>query len=71
LWPKGESSGHVQEVSEVRLDCDDDVIVLQVNQVGGIACHTGRESCFFKKWDGQQWQEVEPVIKDPGKIYKQ
>lgn len=74
LWHKGEESGHVQEVKEIRLDCDADVIMLQVHQVGGIACHTGRESCFYQRLnvvDGQpEWQSVEPVIKDPKQIYK-
>lgn len=69
LWPKGEESGHVQKVKEIRLDCDNDVILLEIEQVGGIACHTGRESCFYKRLEGDQWKEVEPVLKDPGEIY--
>jgi phosphoribosyl-AMP cyclohydrolase len=70
LWHKGEESGHVQKVTEIRLDCDEDVVLLTVEQMGGIACHTGRHSCFFQKLEGQQWQAVEPVLKDPGEIYK-
>jgi phosphoribosyl-AMP cyclohydrolase len=69
LWHKGESSGHTQKVREIRLDCDEDVIVLQVEQIGGIACHTGRESCFYRVLNDGQWQVVEPVIKDPNEIY--
>lgn len=69
IWHKGESSGHVQKIKEIRLDCDNDVILLDVEQVGGIACHTGRESCFFKRLEGDQWREVEPVLKDPDEIY--
>ncbi len=70
LWPKGEESGHVQKVTEIRLDCDNDVILLKIEQVGGIACHTGRESCFYQRLDGDQWSSVEDVIKDPKEIYK-
>ena len=70
LWRKGEESGHVQEVTEIRLDCDADVILLKVNQVGGIACHTGRRSCFFRVLEGEQWKTVAPILKDPGTIYK-
>ncbi len=70
LWRKGEESGHVQEVREIRLDCDADVILLKVNQVGGIACHTGRRSCFFRVLEGEQWKTVAPILKDPGTIYK-
>ncbi|WIO74885.1 phosphoribosyl-AMP cyclohydrolase [Porticoccaceae bacterium LTM1] len=70
LWHKGESSGHVQQVSEIRLDCDADVIVLQIEQCGGIACHTGRESCFYRVLNGSEWQTVDPVLKDPSTIYK-
>ncbi len=73
LWHKGEESGHFQQVHEIRLDCDDDVVLLKVTQVGEIACHTGRHSCFFHKFeDGEQsdWVEVDPVIKDPDAIYK-
>jgi phosphoribosyl-AMP cyclohydrolase len=69
LWRKGESSGHVQKVRELRLDCDGDAILLVVEQVGGIACHTGRERCFFRKLDDGRWVEVEPVLKDPQEIY--
>lgn len=70
LWRKGEESGHVQRVSEIRLDCDNDVILLQVQQQGGIACHTGRKSCFFQVLKSGQWQTVEPVLKDPTTIYR-
>ena len=69
LWHKGEESGHVQAVHEIRLDCDADVIVLQVEQRGGIACHTGRESCFYRVLNDGAWQEVDPVLKDPSHIY--
>ena len=70
LWRKGEESGHVQKVRSIRLDCDEDVILLEVEQVGGIACHTGRHSCFFQKLDGATWVETDPVLKDPAEIYK-
>ncbi len=73
LWHKGEESGHFQQVHEIRLDCDDDVVLLKVTQVGEIACHTGRHSCFFHKFEaGEQpdWVEVDPVIKNPDAIYK-
>lgn len=74
LWHKGEESGHFQTVKEVRLDCDEDVILLKVEQHGGIACHTGRHSCFFQRLtteQGQsQWKTVEPVLHDPERIYK-
>jgi len=70
LWRKGEESGHVQLVQEIRLDCDGDVILLQVEQVGGIACHTGREHCFYQKLDQNgNWQDSEPVIKPASEIY--
>lgn len=69
LWRKGESSGHVQKLHEIRLDCDADVIVLKVEQLGGMACHTGRESCFYRKLANGEWQTVDPVIKDPKEIY--
>jgi phosphoribosyl-AMP cyclohydrolase len=69
LWRKGEESGHIQRVREIRLDCDGDVIVLQVEQLGGIACHTGRESCFYRVLTDGQWHTVDPVIKDPRDIY--
>lgn len=69
LWRKGEESGHVQTLHDIRLDCDSDVILLQVEQLGGIACHTGRQHCFYKTLNDGQWQAVEPVIKDPKSIY--
>lgn len=70
LWPKGEESGHVQKVKEIRIDCDNDVVLLQVEQQGGIACHTGRESCFFSKLENGQWLETDTVLKNPDEIYK-
>jgi phosphoribosyl-AMP cyclohydrolase len=70
LWHKGEESGHVQKVKEIRLDCDEDVILLRVEQQGGIACHTGRHSCFFQKLENGEWKAVEPILKDPAEIYK-
>lgn len=74
LWRKGEESGHVQHVSEIRLDCDNDVVLLKIEQVGGIACHTGRRSCFFQKLThseaGESWVTTEPVLKNPDEIYK-
>lgn len=73
LWFKGEESGHVQQVHDIRLDCDNDVVLLKVTQLGhapGIACHTGRHSCFFQRLDGGRWQAVEPVLKDPEAIYR-
>jgi phosphoribosyl-AMP cyclohydrolase len=73
LWFKGEESGHVQTVHEIRLDCDNDVVLLKVTQLGhepGIACHTGRHSCFFSLYQNGQWQVTEPVLKDPESIYK-
>ena len=70
LWQKGEESGHVQKVHEIRLDCDEDVILLKVEQVGGIACHTGRHNCFFKKLENGNWRIDQPVIKNPEDIYK-
>jgi len=70
LWHKGEESGHTQKVVEIRTDCDEDVILLKVEQVGGIACHTGRHSCFFQRLENGHWQAVEPVLKDPHEIYK-
>jgi phosphoribosyl-AMP cyclohydrolase len=69
LWRKGEESGHVQLIKDIRLDCDADVVVLEVEQVGGIACHTGHERCFFRKLENGMWVETEPILKDPGKIY--
>lgn len=70
LWHKGEESGHTQKVKEIRLDCDEDVVLLKVEQIGGIACHTGRHSCFFQKLSDGKWHSVEPVLKDPHEIYK-
>lgn len=73
LWHKGEESGHTQTVHEIRMDCDNDVVLLKVTQNGhepGIACHTGRHSCFFQKYQGGAWTTVEPVLKDPERIYK-
>jgi phosphoribosyl-AMP cyclohydrolase len=70
LWHKGEESGHTQKVKEIRLDCDEDVVLLKIEQVGGIACHTGRRSCFFQRLDKGQWMAVDPVLKDPHEIYK-
>jgi phosphoribosyl-AMP cyclohydrolase len=70
LWRKGEESGHTQKVRELRLDCDSDAILLRVDQVGGIACHTGRESCFFRKLENGRWVTTDPVLKDPAAIYK-
>jgi phosphoribosyl-AMP cyclohydrolase len=69
LWRKGEESGHIQLVKQVRLDCDADVIVLEVEQVGGIACHTGHARCFFRKLENGKWVETDPILKDPGRIY--
>ena len=75
LWPKGEESGHVQKIKSIRVDCDKDVVLLSIEQIGGIACHTGRESCFYFELNSDdneksQWQAVEPVLKDPKTIYK-
>ncbi|MET4695824.1 phosphoribosyl-AMP cyclohydrolase [Endozoicomonas lisbonensis] len=69
LWRKGESSGHVQQLKELRLDCDSDSILMLVEQVGGMACHTGRESCYFSRLEQGEWVTVEPVLKDPEAIY--
>ncbi|MDX1559694.1 MAG: phosphoribosyl-AMP cyclohydrolase [Marinobacter sp.] len=69
LWRKGETSGHQQVIRDIRLDCDEDVILLKVEQKGGIACHTGRRSCFYRTLKDGQWVSVDPVIKDPGTIY--
>lgn len=69
LWRKGEESGHQQNVHEIRLDCDEDVILITVEQVGGIACHTGRHNCFFQKLENNDWIIDQPVIKDPHTIY--
>ena len=70
LWRKGEESGHVQNVSEIRLDCDNDVVLLKIEQVGGIACHTGRRSCFFQKLENGRWATTTPVLKNPDEIYR-
>ena len=73
LWHKGEESGHFQQVHEVRIDCDADVVLLKVTQLGhepGIACHTGRHSCFYRRFEGGQWQTVDPVLQDPESIYR-
>ena len=73
LWHKGEESGHIQKVHEMRIDCDNDVVLLKVEQLGhqpGIACHTGRHSCFFQRHQDGVWQAVDPVIKDPAQIYR-
>jgi phosphoribosyl-AMP cyclohydrolase len=70
LWRKGEESGNVQKVTEVRLDCDADAILLRVEQAGGIACHTGRLSCFYRKLENGKWVETDPVLKDPALMYK-
>lgn len=69
LWHKGEESGHQQAVQEIRLDCDNDVLLLTVEQRGGIACHTGRHHCFFHRWQNGAWVVVDPVLKDPAHIY--
>lgn len=69
LWHKGEESGHTQKVQEIYLDCDEDVLLLMVEQTGGIACHTGRRSCFFQKLEGNEWIVATPVIKNPEEIY--
>lgn len=69
LWRKGEESGHVQRIREIRLDCDADAVLLLVEQVGGIACHTGRERCFYRLLDGDGWRETDPVLRDPAAIY--
>ena len=70
LWKKGEESGHTQRVREVRLDCDEDVVLIRVEQAGGIACHTGRHNCFFQKYENGAWVITDPVIKAPDEIYK-
>ncbi len=71
LWRKGEESGHTQIIKEIRLDCDDDVILIKVEQSGGIACHTGRHNCFFQRLENKKWVSIDPVLKDPADIYKQ
>ncbi len=70
LWRKGEESGNVQKIKAISLDCDGDTLLLQVQQIGGIACHTGRESCFYRRWQDGSWQSVDPVITDPSELYK-
>ena len=70
LWRKGEESGHEQRVQDIRLDCDGDVVLVRVQQQGGIACHTGRESCFYQQLQGDRWVAVDPVIKSPEQIYR-
>jgi phosphoribosyl-AMP cyclohydrolase len=70
LWHKGEESGHQQRVKAIRIDCDGDVILLEVEQKGGIACHTGRHNCFYRELQGDEWVEILPVLKEPGEIYK-
>ena len=69
LWRKGEESGHIQQLIELRLDCDSDVIMMKVNQIGNIACHTGRTSCFYRVLENGQWKTVDKVVKDPKEIY--
>lgn len=71
LWKKGEESGHIQKVIEIRADCDNDALLLIIEQVGGIACHTGRQSCFYRQLVANTWTSVEPVLKDPKEIYRQ
>ena len=70
LWHKGEESGHIQKVLELRLDCDGDALLLQIEQQGGIACHTGRESCFYKRLENGSWVETDAVLKSPEEIYQ-
>lgn len=70
LWAKGETSGHTQRIEEIRLDCDGDAILLKVEQLGGIACHTGRHNCFFRRLDQDHWVECGPVIRSPSEFYK-
>ncbi len=70
LWRKGEESGHVQVIREIRLDCDGDALHLLVEQSGGIACHTGRESCFYRRLEGDAWQVVDPILRNPLEIYR-
>jgi phosphoribosyl-AMP cyclohydrolase len=69
LWRKGEESGHQQKILDIQLDCDADVILLKIEQQGGIACHTGRQSCFYRSLHNGEWQTIEPILKDPAKIY--
>ncbi|MDR0576012.1 MAG: phosphoribosyl-AMP cyclohydrolase [Candidatus Accumulibacter sp.] len=70
LWKKGEESGHFQKIKSIRTDCDGDALLLSVEQAGGIACHTGRESCFFRELRDDRWATADPVLKDPGEIYR-
>ena len=70
LWRKGEESGHVQTLKEIRIDCDGDVVLMQVEQIGGIACHTGRHNCFYRRWEQDEWREVDSVLKNPNEIYR-
>jgi phosphoribosyl-AMP cyclohydrolase len=70
LWHKGEESGHVQKVLDIRIDCDSDAVLLLIEQIGGIACHTGRHSCFFRRYVGGGWEEAEPALKNPEDIYR-
>ena len=70
IWRKGEESGHIQELIELRLDCDSDVILMKVNQIGSIACHTGRQSCFYRIFKDGEWEDFDKVIKDPKDIYR-
>lgn len=70
LWRKGEESGHRQRVLDIRLDCDGDTVLLNVEQIGGIACHTGRRHCFFRRLTGEQWEAVDPILKSPEDIYR-
>ena len=70
IWRKGEESGHIQELIELRLDCDSDVILMKVNQIGSIACHTGRQSCFYRIFKDGKWEDFDEVIKDPKDIYR-
>jgi len=70
LWRKGEESGHVQKLREARLDCDEDAVLIRVEQIGGIACHTGRQNCFFRRYESGDWVETDPVLKDPKDIYR-
>src|SRR5262249_50074459 len=69
-WRKGEESGHAQKVVELRIDCDADTVLLRVEQTGGIACHTGRERCFFRRLENGRWTTTDPVLKDPAEIYR-
>ncbi len=69
IWRKGEESGYIQELKELRIDCDSDVVLMQVKQIGGIACHTGRHTCFYKRYENNHWQDIDPVLKDQTEIY--